>query len=130
MRDTFVADSEQQARDMAERYVMQYLNWSNWRGPKIYLAPGEQLAADQERELTKSLTYDFVKERSLLFGTPEQVVDRVEELREELNLEQLLINSAWSGMPHDLTMRSMRLFADKVLPRVRAVSPSGVRAAE
>ena len=24
---------------MAERYVMQYLNWSNWRGPKIYLNP-------------------------------------------------------------------------------------------
>ncbi len=130
MRDVFVAESEQEARDVAERYVMQYLNWSNWRGPKIYLKPDETLPADLEAQLKKSLTYDFVKDRSLLFGTPAQVVERIEELREELGLEQLLINSAWSGIPHEHTMRSMRLFADKVLPRVRSANPASVRAAE
>jgi alkanesulfonate monooxygenase SsuD/methylene tetrahydromethanopterin reductase-like flavin-dependent oxidoreductase (luciferase family) len=130
MRDTFVADSEAEAREMAERYVMQYLNWSNWRGPKIYLHPNEKLNPELEKELTKSLSYEFVRERSLLFGTPTQVAERIEELREELDLDQLLINSAWSGMPHDLTMRSMRLFADKVLPRIRGVGSPAVRAAE
>jgi alkanesulfonate monooxygenase SsuD/methylene tetrahydromethanopterin reductase-like flavin-dependent oxidoreductase (luciferase family) len=131
MRDTFVAETAQEARDMAERYVMQYLNWSNWRGPKIYLGPGEVLPPDQEKELVKGLTYDFVKDRSLLFGTPEHVADQIEELREVLNLEQLLINSSWSGIPHDLTMRSMRLFAEKVMPRLRTSGETvGARAAE
>lgn len=130
MRDAFIADSEAEVREVAERYVMQYLNWSNWRGPKIYLNPDETLQPDLEAQLKKSLSYEFVKERSLLFGTPEYVADRIEELREELGLEQLLINSAWSGMPHESTMRSMRLFADKVLPRIRGAEPPAVRAAE
>lgn len=130
MRDVFVADTEADAREMAERYVMQYLNWSNWRGPKIYLKPDETLEPDLEAQLKKSLSYEFVRERSLLFGTPEHVAERIEELQEELGLEQLLINSAWSGIPHELTMRSMRLFADKVLPRVRGAEAPAVRAAE
>ena len=119
VRDVFVADSMQQARDLAEHYVMRYLNWSNWRGPKIYLRPGEQLPPETESALVKELTYEFVKERSLLFGTPDYVIDKIEELREELNMEQLLINSTWIAIPQELAMRSMRLFVEKVLPKVR-----------
>jgi len=119
VRDTFVADTMEQARDMAERYAMRYLNWSNWRGPKIYLKPGETLTQAQEQQQVKELTYDFVKERSLLFGTPDYVADKIAELEEELSMEQLLINSTWLDIPHDIAMRSVQLFADKVLPRVR-----------
>jgi alkanesulfonate monooxygenase SsuD/methylene tetrahydromethanopterin reductase-like flavin-dependent oxidoreductase (luciferase family) len=119
VRDTFVADTMQQARELAERHVMRYLNWSNWRGPKIYLRPDEVLAPKQEDALVKELTYEFVKERSLLFGTPDYVADKIEELREELDMELLLINSTWLDFPQELAMRSMRLFAEKVLPRVR-----------
>ncbi|MFO1056122.1 MAG: LLM class flavin-dependent oxidoreductase [Dongiaceae bacterium] len=118
MRDTFVAESMEEARALAEPYVMGYLNWSNWRGPKIFLRPGEQLPAEQEKALVKQLSFDFVAERSLLFGTPEQVADKIEELHAELNLEQLLINMTWNAVPHDRVMRSMRLFVDKVLPRL------------
>jgi hypothetical protein len=59
-----------------------------------------------------------------LFGTPAQVVERIEELCEALDL------AAWSGIPHDLTMRSMRLFADKVLPWIRGTVSHIVRAAK
>lgn len=119
MRDTFVAESKEEARELAEKYVMRYLNWSNWRGPKIFLRPDEQLPEDVEKALIKELTYDFVNDRSLLFGTPEHVADKIEELQSELNIEQLLINSSFVGMPHNLTMRSMKLFVDKVMPRIR-----------
>jgi alkanesulfonate monooxygenase SsuD/methylene tetrahydromethanopterin reductase-like flavin-dependent oxidoreductase (luciferase family) len=129
MRDTFVAPTMQEARELAEQHVMRYLNWSNWRGPKIFLGPGEELPEEQEAALKKELTFDFVNDRSLLFGSPEQVIEKIEELQEELSIEQLLINSAWVGMPHELTMRSMRLFADKVLPRIRRREAGPVLAA-
>ena len=29
-----------------------------------------------------------------------------------------LINSTWNAIPHDRAMRSMRLFAEKVMPKV------------
>ncbi|MDZ4737018.1 MAG: LLM class flavin-dependent oxidoreductase [Rhodospirillaceae bacterium] len=129
MRDTFVGETEAEARRMAESYLMRYLNWSNWRGPKIFLKPDEELPAEQEAALKKELTFEFVNDRSLLFGTPAQVVDKIEELQDELNIEQLLINSSWSGMPHEYTMSSMKLFADKVLPRIhtRSAAPKSDR---
>src|SRR5207247_5537750 len=60
MRDCFVAESMEEARSLSEEYVMRYLNWSNWRGPKIFLKPGEVLPPDEEKALVKELTYDFV----------------------------------------------------------------------
>ncbi len=128
VRDTFVADSMEQAREMAGRYVMRYLNWSNWRGPKIYLRPGEVLTPEQEKQQVKELTFEFVEDRSLLFGTPEQILDKIEEIQEELSMEQLLINSTWLDMPYELSMRSMRLFTEKVLPKVRRGSRAAVAA--
>jgi alkanesulfonate monooxygenase SsuD/methylene tetrahydromethanopterin reductase-like flavin-dependent oxidoreductase (luciferase family) len=121
VRDTFVAGSAEEARTLAEKYIMKYLNWSNWRGPKIFLRPDEQLPPDEEKALIRELSFEFVNDRSLLFGTPEQVVDKIAELNDKLDMEQLLINSRWVEMPHELTMRSMRLFAEKVLPKVRSM---------
>src|SRR4051794_7720422 len=43
MRDTFVAGSEQEAVRVAGGTMMDSLNFSNWRGPSIYLDPGETL---------------------------------------------------------------------------------------
>ena len=48
MRDTFVADSEEEAVRIAGGPMMDSLNFSNWRGPSVYLDPGETLPAEQE----------------------------------------------------------------------------------
>ena len=118
MRDTFVAKSMREAQRLAGDFVMRSLNWSNWRGPSIYLAPGETLSTQQEKSLGADLPYDWVHPRCLLFGDPEFVIDRLEELREETDLETLLITSDWRGMNHDLRMQSLRRFGEKVLPRL------------
>jgi len=119
MRDFFVADSMEEAKRLAGEYVMKSLNWSNWRGPSIYLAPGETLPPAQEEALKKELPYDWVHPRCLLFGTPEYIVDKLEELREELNIELVLLSCDWRGMPHDLRMKSLRLFGEKVMPKLK-----------
>jgi alkanesulfonate monooxygenase SsuD/methylene tetrahydromethanopterin reductase-like flavin-dependent oxidoreductase (luciferase family) len=130
LRDAFVAESRSEARELAEHYLMMNLNWSNWRGPKIYLAPGEVLTEQQEAALKKQLTFEFVNDRSLLFGTAEEVADKIQELHDETQMEQLLISSSWSGLPHDRTMRSMRLFVDKVIPRLNLEKAIPAHAAE
>jgi len=122
-RDTFVAETKEKARELCEKYLIRFLNYHNWRGPKIYLHPGEQYSSEQEERLKSSLDYDFVQ-RSVLVGSPEEVIDRIEELREVSGVEQILINSSWEGIPHELTMRSMKLFADKVLPKVQGTTSS------
>ena len=51
--------------------MMDLLNFSNWRGPGVYLDPGKALAAEQEAALKQRLTYEFVRDRSVYFGPPE-----------------------------------------------------------
>lgn len=118
MRDMFVAASMEEAERLASKYVMRNLNWSNWRGPKIYLNPGEVLDEHTETALKKELPFEWVQPRSLLFGSPEEVADQLIELRESLDIECVLVTSDWKGMPHELTMQSLRLFSEKVLPRI------------
>ena len=98
---------------------MDALNFSNWRGPKIFLDPGETFAPGQEEALKKELTFDFVDERSLIFGPPEYAVEKFAELGEDLGLEQVNIKCGWPGMDHADIRRSLDLFAERVLPEIR-----------
>lgn len=119
VRDTFVAESEAEARRIAEDACMGALNFANWRGPRIYLDPGEKLDAETEASLRKRLTYDFVAPRALLFGSPEQVADKLAYLHQQTNIEQVIFKSCWPGLAHEHTMRSLRLLTEEVFPRLR-----------
>jgi len=118
VRDTFVAETEQELR-VAEGPLMGALNFANWRGPRIYLDPGETLDAETETALRHRITLDFVRDRSLLFGTPDQVVEKIVQLHAATGIEQLVIKCSWPGLAHEHCMRSIKLLTDEVLPRVR-----------
>jgi alkanesulfonate monooxygenase SsuD/methylene tetrahydromethanopterin reductase-like flavin-dependent oxidoreductase (luciferase family) len=118
VRDTFVAESEAEARRIAGAQCMESLNFANWRGPRIYLDPGETISPEREAELRKALTYDFVAPRALLFGSPDDIVEKLIELHEETNIEQVIIKCSYPGLAHEHAMRSVRLFAEEVMPRL------------
>ena len=118
-RDTFVAESEAEARRIAEGPLMGSLNFANWRGPRIYLDPGETLAPDVEAALKKKLTYDFVSKRSLFFGSPSDVIEQVKELYTETHMEEIIFHCSWPGLPHEKVMRSIKLLSEEVIPALR-----------
>lgn len=119
VRDTFIADSEGEARRIAEEACMASLNFANWRGPRIYLDPGESLPAETEAKLRKRLSYEFVAPRALFFGSPEQVTERIVALAEGSGIEHLMFKCGWPGLPHNETMRCIGRLTTEVLPRVR-----------
>lgn len=55
--------------------------------------------------------------RNLLFGTPDYVAEKIDELKTELNLQHLQVWSNFPGMNHDDVMQSVRLFSENVLPQ-------------
>jgi len=128
-RDVCIADSREKARKVGGKWVMDALNFSNWRGPKIFLNPGEELGPAEEEALKKELTFDFVDERSLIFGSPDYAIEKFSELRDDVGLEQINMKCGWPGMPHSDTMRSLELFAERVLPELRkSESPAAASA--
>lgn len=120
LRDCFVADSRKEARRIAGDAVMGALNFANWRGPYIFFDPGEQLDPKLQAELEKDLTFDFVDDRALLFGSPDDVVEKLMHLHEETNIEQVVFRCGWPGLASEHTERSVRLLRDEVIPQVNA----------
>jgi alkanesulfonate monooxygenase SsuD/methylene tetrahydromethanopterin reductase-like flavin-dependent oxidoreductase (luciferase family) len=55
-----------------------------------------------------------------LFGTPEDVVDRIEMLREDFSTDEIMFEVNWtSSVPRDVVMKTMRLLTDKVIPQFK-----------
>lgn len=112
VRDVYVADTMEQARKDAAEAVLTNYRWiCHWRGLGNLLDPGEELKPGQE------LDYDFLHPRNLLFGTPEYVTEKIQELKEELNLQNLLLWIDHNGLPHEKKMRSLKLFTEEVMPK-------------
>lgn len=66
----------------------------------------------------KTITWEKLLEETVLFGSPERIVDRVQEM-EAIGIGELLCWMNFGGLPQDRVQRSMRLFAEKVMPHCR-----------
>ena len=51
-----------------------------------------------------------------IYGTPEQVIDQIEAIRERFPLDHLTLRFHHSGMPADLVEDQIRLFGEEVIP--------------
>jgi alkanesulfonate monooxygenase SsuD/methylene tetrahydromethanopterin reductase-like flavin-dependent oxidoreductase (luciferase family) len=109
----YVAENARAARDEPEASMMFFL-----RSIGDMLAKGTtKRIADGNRLL--NVTYDEVLKELAVYGTPEAVADRLLELREMLGYSSLsLWMNSGGQVPHERVMRSMRLFADRVIPRL------------
>ena len=54
--------------------------------------------------------------RSVIAGSPATVRDQIIEFTKEFRIGNLLVMLQMGGMPHDLTMKNIHLFAEEVLP--------------
>ena len=117
VRDMFIADTMEEAEKLAGEHIVNYMRWvCHWRGLGNHMDPGEALPeTDHKLDL---LNYNFLHKRNLLFGTPEYVVNKINELKSELNLQNLQVWSNFPGIEHEACMRSIKLFTDEVMPKI------------
>ena len=67
------------------------------------------------------MTYEDALQDRLVYGTPDTVVERLSELRQELGLSGVLMEPNVGGlMAPDRLDRSIRLFGQEVAPRLVA----------
>ena len=112
MRSTYVASSMEEARRDAERGIMSAFIFNDpFRGRQVFTNPDEVLDDDVK------LDWDFLEPRTLLVGSPENVVEKVHELQEVCNLDYLLVEFTHMGIPLSKTLKNLEAFATKVMPR-------------
>ena len=124
----FVAESMAEAKDKAGEQMVNYMRWvCHWRGLGTHMNPGEELPkTDHKLDL---LSYEFLHERNMRFGTVDYVIAKIEEMQRELNLQNL---KGWSNFPevkHEDCMKSIKLFTEKIIPHFKSKSKRKVKAA-
>ena len=107
-RDLIIADTDRQARELAERHIMvayrkEYAG--GWRHPFI----DASIATD----LDKLMADRF------LIGGPEQVIPMIRTLVEAYGMTHLICRTFFPGMPHRHIMRELELLAREVVPAFR-----------
>jgi alkanesulfonate monooxygenase SsuD/methylene tetrahydromethanopterin reductase-like flavin-dependent oxidoreductase (luciferase family) len=55
----------------------------------------------------------------VIAGSPATVRDQLIQFVDEFRIGNLLVMLQMGGMPHDLTMKNIHLFAEEVLPHLR-----------
>ena len=112
MRSTYVASSMEDARREAEEAIMSTFTFNDsFRGREVFTNPGEGL------DPSATLDWDFLEPRTLLVGSPDNVAERIHELREVCSLEYLLVEFAHPGLPLARTLRNLETFGTQVMPR-------------
>ena len=128
VRDMFVADSMEEAKEKAGEQMVNYMRWvCHWRGLGTHMNPGEELPkTDHKLDL---LSYEFLHERNMLFGTVDYIINKIEEMESELNLQNLKVWSNFPGVKHEDCMKSIQLFTEKIIPHFKSKEKSKIKAA-
>jgi alkanesulfonate monooxygenase SsuD/methylene tetrahydromethanopterin reductase-like flavin-dependent oxidoreductase (luciferase family) len=108
----YVAETDRKAREQARASTMHF-----FRTISQALRTSENRAGIADR--LRDLSYEDVLSEQVVYGSPEAVADRLLELREDLGFSSF---SGWmncgSQIPHARVLASMRLFAERVIPRL------------
>ena len=128
VRDMFVADTMEEAKEKAGEQMVNYMRWvCHWRGLGTHMNPGEELPkTDHKLDL---LSYEFLHERNMLFGTVDYIIAKIEEMQRELNLQNLKVWSNFPEVKHEDCMKSIKIFTEKIIPHFKSKSKSKVKAA-
>ena len=116
LRQVYVAPTMEEARRTFEPLfvnMMRYRAADPWRAIQAFLDPGEKAAPDA------ALDWDFLWNRCLIAGSPRDVVEQIQELRELTGLGTLALGIAHEGLPHDKVMRCIELLSEQVIPEIR-----------
>jgi len=115
LRDLFVTDTMAEAEKLGGEGILTYMKWvCEFRGLGNHVFPGETLPPTEHK--LDQLSYDFLHPRNLLFGTPEFIIEKISEMKEQLNLQTLLLWSSFPGVDHGAVMNSIAGFTEHVMP--------------
>jgi alkanesulfonate monooxygenase SsuD/methylene tetrahydromethanopterin reductase-like flavin-dependent oxidoreductase (luciferase family) len=118
----YVAETAAQARSEPEvsttrsyqRLAQTFANSAGAAGTTV-----SEERSERAKRLAR-VSYDALLRDRLAYGTPEMVAGRLTQLREELGLSGVIIEPNVGGyIPQELVFKSVRLFAQEVVPRLR-----------
>ena len=97
-------------------------HYAVWNAPSFDGVPGYEDYAKvfrQGRELREEES--ILSEDSHLIGTPDQILEKIEQVQKRISLEYLIVHPQHGSKPPAEARASLELFAHEVLPSVQAM---------
>lgn len=124
---TIVAETDEEARDLGRYFYPRFAriqmehyetDADYWKDVPGYEAFSKMFAnlgklAQEGEDLEDYLDHQLV-------GSPETVIRRIEQLRDRLNIRHIICGHFQFEMEDELRRRSLRLFAERVIPHFRS----------
>jgi alkanesulfonate monooxygenase SsuD/methylene tetrahydromethanopterin reductase-like flavin-dependent oxidoreductase (luciferase family) len=122
MREIYVGESDRQARAEARPYLLQY--WELWNRYTQFTDGGRLPDSydfwRRQAPMLHAMDFDqIVANDMVILGSPETVADTIVRIAGQLELMGLAMIFKLGAMPYDTVERSMRLFGEEVVPRIR-----------
>jgi alkanesulfonate monooxygenase SsuD/methylene tetrahydromethanopterin reductase-like flavin-dependent oxidoreductase (luciferase family) len=114
----YVADTKQQAvNDPEESFMRQFRRLGNQLQASARQIEDHRDMRVSRGEQLGQITWEEVVDTKVAVGTPEMVIDKMQEFRERLGLTALVAEfNAGERLSPEAISRSLRLFCDKVMP--------------
>jgi alkanesulfonate monooxygenase SsuD/methylene tetrahydromethanopterin reductase-like flavin-dependent oxidoreductase (luciferase family) len=132
----YVDEDAGRGAEMAHRYIGDYYHsvmkhyellaghLANTKGYDFYHRVGKHIARTGADQAAAQFT------ELMPFGTPAQVLEKLHFIHERIGNSAFVGTFSYGGMPYDMAERSLRLFADKVLPELRQMQAQAPRFAQ
>ena len=128
---TFVDEDRDRAHELGQQYITHYsmtamghyaMSGAHMKGIKGY----ENYAADAEKARASGVTQSDSAKKwtgNHVFGTPDECVEKAMDIQQKLGACAYLAVFNYAGMGEAEATRNQSLFAQKVLPRLKAYEP-------
>jgi alkanesulfonate monooxygenase SsuD/methylene tetrahydromethanopterin reductase-like flavin-dependent oxidoreductase (luciferase family) len=138
----YVSDSDESALREARPHIEAFYNKFLKMPVEMLLPPGYLSLASMQAVTEKIRSgpaashriEDLAAKGMIICGGPNSVVQQFEKYQKQIGFGKVITMMQFGTLPHDLTVRSMELFAQKVMPRLRHIAeqaaPAQVHAAE
>ncbi len=114
-----VAETSQQARDdLREPIRWFFRTQADLISDPAGVPPAQYTFYRRVRENLLALGEETALDQAAIAGAPDEVADKIRMHVEALGVTHFMGAFSRGGLGHDKVMRSMRLFAEKVIPRV------------
>jgi alkanesulfonate monooxygenase SsuD/methylene tetrahydromethanopterin reductase-like flavin-dependent oxidoreductase (luciferase family) len=128
-KSVFVADDATTARNYAIGPDSPYRFYCAQILMKMLKAGRSELFKRDRGQPDDSVTLDDVCEQLIIYGTPNQVADKILAFREQTGEFGTLVYAGHDWKDRDLARRSMTLIAEKVTPQINTVAGSQITVA-
>ena len=122
----YCAETASEAEEGWEYFHNQLLaaqhHYFEWNNPGYAGIPGyEEYLKRQTADVGVAEAGLAARRATQPIGTPDEIIEKIRTLQHALSLEMVVIHMFYGGMPRAKAEKSLRLFAEKVLPEVQAM---------